>query len=191
MEAFLPFRQLPSPRVNILLHAPGAGPGLSNQVRAAVAAVDPMLALSSYRSFEEIHATSMSRDRLLLTLIGGFAALALLLATVGVYGVTAAAVRRRTREFGIRLALGAGPGSLVRLVVGQGFRLTAFGVGLGLGGAFVAVRLLASVLHEVDPHDVLTFAVVPAVLAAAGLAACAIPALRAGRLDPAGPLRAE
>jgi putative ABC transport system permease protein len=183
-EYFIPFRQIPSVRVRLVVHAHGEMSGLAEMMRAEVAAVDPMLPLSEFQTLEEMYAGSLGRDRFLFTLVSAFAALALLLATVGVYGVSAEAARRRTHEIGIRVALGARSRDVVRIILGQGLSLTAAGVVLGLLGALAGARLLATVLYGIAPHDATTFIIVPVVLAFAATAACLIPALRAARVDP-------
>jgi putative ABC transport system permease protein len=183
-EYFIPFRQIPSVRVRLVVHARGELSGLAEMMRAEVAAVDPMLPLSEYQTLEQMYAGSLGRDRFLFTLVSAFAGLALLLATVGVYGVTAESARRRTHEIGIRVALGARAGDVARMILGHGLSLAGAGILLGLLGALAGVRLLATVLYGVAPHDATTFVTVPIVLALAAGAACAIPALRAARVDP-------
>jgi putative ABC transport system permease protein len=113
------------------------------------------------------------------------------LAVIGIYGVMAYSVSQRTRELGIRMALGASRSEVLRMIVGQGLRLTLLGVVLGLAASFAASRLIASLLIDVSPTDVLTFVVVPVVLTLAALGASYIPALRATRIDPLVALRYE
>jgi putative ABC transport system permease protein len=124
-----------------------------------------------------------------------FAALSLLLAVIGIYGVMAYAVNQRTREIGLRIALGASPSGVLQMVVWQGLRLTILGVGVGLlvsfAVSFTASRLLATLLFNVSPTDVVTFVVVPLVLSVAAVIASYIPALRATRIDPMTALRYE
>jgi putative ABC transport system permease protein len=136
-------------------------------------------------------AEQLAGPRFYLLLLGTFAAVALALAAVGVYGVISYATARRTREIGVRLALGAGRGDSVRLVVGQGVRLAALGTGIGLVAALLAVRYLRALLYGVQPTDPVTFAAVTALLAGVAVAACAVPAWRASRTDPVVALRAE
>ncbi len=124
-----------------------------------------------------------------MLLLGGFAATALLLATLGIYGTLAQRAEQRVREFGIRMALGARRGDIVGLMAGQGLRLTLTGVAVGLLGAAWLTRLLEGMLFGVRPSDPLTFAAVVLLLGAAALVACALPALRAGRTDPVIALR--
>lgn len=192
MEAFFPFRRIPpSYRVTLILHMARKGAATAEIVRAEIAAVDPMLALFAFRPLEDLYAAALGRDRFLLTLIGAFAVLALLLAILGVYGVTAEAAARRMREVAIRVALGAEPRDVARMIIGQGMWLVSAGILLGLLGALAGTRLLASVLYGVTPHDAITFFAVTAVLAFATFAACTIPALRAASVDPMVALRDE
>jgi putative ABC transport system permease protein len=126
-----------------------------------------------------------------MELLGGFSGIALLLAAVGLYGVLAFSVSQRSREIGIRLALGAQRAHVLRLVLRQGMALVLAGTAIGLVGALALARLLGSLLFEIKPNDPTTFAVVPLVLAATALIACWIPARRAARVDPIESLRTE
>ena len=139
----------------------------------------------------EIVASSLTRDRFSVLVLGGFACLALILAVVGLYGVVAYVVTQRTSEIGIRIALGAEPRGIQRLVVLQSLRLVLIGLGLGLVGAVVVTGVLRSLLYEVKPRDPMTFAVVTLLLVVVALAAAFIPARRAARVDPVLALRAE
>jgi putative ABC transport system permease protein len=157
----------------------------------AVTAVDPHLPLYRVQTLDEIYSASLGRDRFLLTLVAVFAALALLLASMGVYGVTAEATSQRTHEIGIRVALGARPGEIAELVLRQGLVLAAFGILAGLAVAAAATRALTGVLFGVEPLDLTTFALVAVVLGLAALVASAMPARRAAALDPLVALRRD
>jgi predicted permease len=160
-------------------------------VRGEVQQLDRNLPLQNVFTLDEIFDQSLWAPRMAASLLATFAGLSLVLAVIGIYGVMAYAVSQRTRELGIRMALGASRRDVVRLVVGQGLRLTLVGVALGLAASFGLSRLIASLLLNVSPTDVVTFAIVPVVLAVAALGASYIPALRATRIDPLVALRYE
>jgi putative ABC transport system permease protein len=163
---------------------------LEAAVRAAVREIDPGQPVTHVRMLEEVRRDALGGARLLATLLGIFAALALALTATGIGGVIAFSVSQRTREFGIRLALGAAPASVVRMVLGQGLRLVAIGLLLGGAAAVALSRLLAGMLYGVTAADPLTFVSVALVLVLAGVAACLMPALRATAVDPMTSLRA-
>lgn len=135
--------------------------------------------------------TAFFLPRLAATLFGVFGGIGLVLATVGLYGVMSYAVSRRTREIGIRMAMGAQPGTVERLVLRQGLVLTVIAVALGWPAAWMLSTLAASFLYGIQPHDALTFTIVPPFLVAIALAACWLPARRAARTDPMQALRTE
>jgi len=171
---------------------PGVAPlSVSQPVREALLAGDTQLPATKVRTMESLSLTSTARQNFTLLLLGVFAAIALLLATVGLYGVISYGVTQRTHEIGIRIALGAERANVVRLVVGQGLVLTLAGVAAGLAGAFALTRFLAKMLYGVRPTDPLTFVAVPLVLTGAALLACYIPARRATKVDPMVALRYE
>jgi predicted permease len=158
-------------------------------IRQEVRALDPALPVTDVKTLDEVVSDSTGPQRFNAALLGGFAGIALLLAAVGVAGVLAISVSRRTQEIGIRLALGARAGDVLRMVLGQGLALVVFGLAIGLPCAFFATRVLATLLFGIGAHDPLTFGGATAVLLLVALAACAIPAIRASRVDPIRALR--
>jgi predicted permease len=164
---------------------------LANALRHQVAQLDPNLPVYSLRTLREQIDSSIFGDQLMAVLSAVFGLLAALLATVGIYGVMAWTVTQRSREIGIRMALGARPGDVLKLVVRQGMTLTVIGVVIGLVGAFAATRLVGSLLFGVSATDLSTFLVITLLLIAISLAACYLPARRATKVDPMVALRHE
>jgi predicted permease len=164
---------------------------LSHAVEAAVRDADPNIPIGHIRSMEEVLALSLALQRLLMALMSVFAGLALVLAAVGIYGVLSYSVRQRTHEIGIRMAVGAQRSDVLRLVVGQGFRLALVGLGIGAAGALALSRYLSSLLYGVKPTDPVTFGAVSLLLLAVALLAAYIPAYRASKVDPMVALRHE
>jgi predicted permease len=160
-------------------------------VRRTSQAIDPNLPLAGMSTQAAQIEESLGSERSLGTLVSLFSILAVMLAGIGLYGVIAYSVARRTREIGIRVAMGAGRSDVLRMVLGQGMRLTLVGIGVGLAGAAAASRVLSSKLFGVTPTDPVTFAAVALLLAVVALAACYIPARRAMRVDPMVALRYE
>jgi len=177
--------------INVVLRTTLPASALSNTIERAVREADRTVAVARLREMEDVFAESISRPRLLAQLIGGFAALALLLAAIGTYGVLSYVVAHRRREIGIRLALGADRTRLVRHIVTYGLTLTSAGVVLGLIGAFGVSRVMASLLFGVAPTDLATSIAVVATMTAVGVLASSLPAWRACRVDPSIVLRAE
>jgi len=164
---------------------------LTSAVTDAVHQIDPDEPVAGIVTMDDVLDQSLTQPRLSAILLGVFAGLALLLAAIGIYGVQAYAVRHRVHEIGIRMALGAGRGDVLRLVVGQGLKSTCIGICIGLGAAFGLTRLMSSLLFGVSPNDPLTFGGAAIALAIVALAACWIPARRAMRVDPMVALRYE
>jgi ABC-type antimicrobial peptide transport system permease subunit len=160
-------------------------------VREAVGEVDPDLPLLQPQALSTRIAQTFADRKLALGLLGGFAVLALVLASLGVYSVMAHLVAFRTSEIGIRMALGATPGAVLRMVLGQGRRLTLVGIVVGLAGALIVSRLLAQALFEVNPADPIVYLVVSAILLVVAEFAAWVPARRATRIDPVRALRSE
>ena len=161
------------------------------QMRAALKAIEPEVPLSAPESMADILAESVSGARFRTQLLTGFAGVASVLSLVGLYGTLAYTVTQRSREMGIRVALGARPVAVFRLVIGHGMMLVVVGIVLGLAGAFAATRLLTAQLFEVKPTDPAVFVAVAVALGLAGVAACVLPARRATRVDPIAALRME
>jgi predicted permease len=180
--------------LRLLVRTSGDPGTLVADVRHVIHGLDPNLPVYDARTVTEHMQVAVFAQRLAANLLGAMGALALLLAAVGLYGVMAYAVTQRTQEMGIRLALGASPGSLLTMVVGQGMRLTAIGLGIGLVvalGAFGSIGAVRSLLPGISPLDPLTFVAVPIALGLVALAAAWLPARRAGRVDPLVALRYE
>ena len=191
VEGFIPFRQMATTRVSVVVDAPHAGPGLAREMRDAITAIDPHLPLYRVQTLDEIYSASLGRDRFLLTLVAVFAALALLLASMGVYGVTAEATSQRTQEIGIRVALGATSSEIAGLDAPSGCRAGGARHHRGPRAWRGRDARLAGVLFGVEPLDATTFAVVAVVFGLAALVASAMPARRAAALDPLVALKRE
>jgi ABC-type antimicrobial peptide transport system permease subunit len=164
---------------------------VTSAVRSAVASLDEQIAIADVKMMEANVHESLAPQRFNLFLLGLFAALAVFLAAVGVYGVLSYTVTQRTREIGVRMALGAQRSGLLAMTIGEGMKLTLIGGIIGLAGAFLLTTLMASLLYGVSAHDPLTFAGVAALLFLISLAACCFPALRATKVDPLVALRYE
>jgi predicted lysophospholipase L1 biosynthesis ABC-type transport system permease subunit len=191
LALYMPLAQSPSSTGALLLRTSGDPASLASPAREAIHEQDPALAVFGLEPLDETVSRSVAARRFTMVVLAGFAAVALLLAAIGIHGVLGYAVAERTREIGIRMALGARPARVVRAVVGQGMALALAGVTLGLLGAWLLSRLLASLLFGVAPTDRATFALVPVILALVALLASAIPARRATRVDPVTALHAD
>jgi predicted permease len=187
---YLPHAQWPDGAITIVAKARSGDPSsLVPGLRRVLKELDPDVPMSAVRSMDQISAIAVAQPRLYLVLIGSFALTALLLSAIGLYGVLAYAVGQRTREIGIRLALGAKRTEVLRMVMVQAGRLAIAGVGLGLIAAVMASRVLRSQLFEVAPTDAATYAAVGGGLLLVALLASWIPARRAARIDPLAALR--
>jgi putative ABC transport system permease protein len=174
-----------------LARTSGEPEAAADLIRQAVWSLDDQLPLYNIRSMEHLRAESTGDERMGVVLVGTFAAIALLLATIGVYGVMAFMVGGRSREIGIRLALGARPRDVLRMILRDGARLTAAGVLIGLMAALALTRLIQTLLFETPPADPVTFATFAAVIAFSAMLACLVPAYRAVRVNPVTALRVE
>lgn len=183
-QVYLPFSQRPSGNVNFVIKASVPPSSLMHGVRAAVRAVDPDEPVAGMQNYDALVSGSISLPRFRTLIMSAFGLSALLLAVVGLYGVLAYSVSRRTQEIGVRMALGATRGSVAGLVVREGLPLVGIGLIAGMAGAFALSRILESMLFGVGARDPLVFAAVPFLLTAVALAAMLVPARRAARVDP-------
>ncbi|HMD07371.1 MAG TPA: ABC transporter permease [Candidatus Acidoferrum sp.] len=191
-HTYEPYAQLGAPlSLRVAVRGQADPAGLAVDVRAVVRSLDRQLALGNVRTMDEVISRSTASRRFSLVLVGSFAALALVLAAIGIYAVLAYSVARRTHEIGVRMALGARSGDVVRLVLSQGLRVTAIGIVFGVAGALGLTRFLQSLLYEVRPTDPPTFVGVLLVLVGVSVAASYLPARRAMRVDPIVALRYE
>ena len=191
-EYYIPFEQTPSGVAEVVVRAKGEdAAALAPAVRAALKGVDPNLLIWETRTMDELVGRSVAPQRFNVVLLGLFAALAVLLAAVGLYGVMSYTVTQRTHEIGIRMALGAQGRDVLRMVIRQGMLLTLLGLAVGLAGALMLTRLMTKLLYGVSATDPVVFAAVSLLLAAVALFSCLVPALRATRVDPMVALRYE
>ena len=190
-QAFHSLIQEAYPFVTLVLRTSGDPVSLTPAVRKIVHDLDPSLALFQVTTLDRVRDESMARVRFLTTMLLGFAVIGLVLSIVGVYGVLAQVSRNRTREMGIRIALGAPTAGVRWLVVRQGLRLTIAGLALGTVAALLTTRAMAKVLFQVTPTDPATLVAVSLLLAATSILAAWIPALNASRADPAVALRSD
>jgi putative ABC transport system permease protein len=188
---YVSYRQSPSPGVALVVRGAMDPARLIKPIQQAVWRVNRNQALYDVETLEQIRSESLGENRLRTSLLGVFAAIALLLASIGIYGVISSSVLQRTHEIGVRAALGAGTWDQLRLVLGGGVSLAALGLIIGLTGSLAATHLLSGLLFGVKEHDPLTLAVVTLLLGAVALAACCVPAWRATRINPMEALRDE
>jgi predicted permease len=189
---YWPHPQFPFSSMSLAIRSSAADPrALAATVQRAVLTVDPDQPIYKIRTMNELMADSVARRRLAMLLLAIFAVSALVLAAVGIYGVMSYSVTQRSNEIGIRMALGASRGSVLRLVLGQSLRLTLFGVALGLAGSLIMAGVISSLLFNVKPRDPLTFTLVALVLTFVALVASYLPAYRATKVDPMISLRYE
>jgi predicted permease len=191
-EFYMPFAQSYFPgSAHIMVRTQGDPRALAAAVRQQVWSVDKNAPIADVKTMDTVVAESVAAPRFRTLLLAAFGGLGLLLAMVGVYGVISYAVTQRTREIGVRIALGARPRDVMRLVLGEGVILAAIGIGVGTVGALALARILESLLYEIKPRDPVTFVAVAIAVAAAAAAACYVPARRAMRVDPMVALKYE
>ena len=191
MQMYLPHEQFPTSFNTVVVKTSGKPEDMFGAVRSAILSVDGEQAVYNVATLEQLQSNSIVMRSFFMLLLITFAVLALILAVVGIYGVMSYAVTQRTQEIGIRMALGAGAGDVLKLILRNGLTLTASGVVIGLAGALLLTRLLAALLYGVQPTDALTFTTVSLTLVIAALVACYLPARRAAKVDPLVALRYE
>jgi putative ABC transport system permease protein len=191
-EVYLPIAQVPWPVATILLRTETSNPAaMAKALRSELDRVDPSLPFTDVRVFDDYRAGSLAGARFNALLLSIFGAVALILTSVGIYGVIAYSVSQRTGEIGIRMALGAFPSSIFRLVVGQGMTLVLISIGIGLLGALGCTRVMSSLLFGVTPWDPITFVSIATLIVGVAFLACWLPARRAARINPIEALRTE
>jgi len=191
MVIYLPYRQYPSNGMYLVARTSSDPASLAGGIVREIHSVDSNVVIYNVRTMQDLLYSSLARQRFASTMLSAFAGFALLLAAVGVFGVMSWLVAQTTQDMGVRIALGASSGDILRLVIRQGMTLAAIGIAAGLAGALALTRLMSSLLFGVSATDVFTFAAVAALLASVTLAATVVPAFRASRVDPMVALRVE
>jgi putative ABC transport system permease protein len=190
-EMFVPLSQVPPTTLNVAVRTQVEQASFAATLRRSVTAIDANLPVFEVRTMEERLFESVAQPRFRTVLLGVFAALALVMAVIGLYAVMAVSVAQRTHELGIRIALGAQRRDVIGLILRQGIKLVSLGIVIGLAGAWALTRVLATLLYEVKPTDPLTFVAVPVLLIAMAILACWLPARQAASVDPLTALRYE
>jgi predicted permease len=191
-EMYLPDSQLGlNESMELVVRSSVPPESLAPSIRAAITSVDPLLPGDDYETLDQIVDRAVSPRRFIVSLLAGFAALALILASIGVYAVISYSVSQRIQEIGIRMALGASPGAVRQLILTETMRLAAIGIAFGLVGSLVLMRLVTTLLYGVTSRDTLTLTVTVTVLSVVALAAGYLPALRASRIEPMSALRSS
>ncbi|HSC45347.1 MAG TPA: ABC transporter permease [Candidatus Acidoferrum sp.] len=190
-EVYLPYAQLPAPLLCFAIRTAGKAEGLSRAAESAIWAVDKDQAVGFVMNMNELVSDSLAPERVVTMLLGGFGMLALVMAAVGIYGVMANSAEQRTHEIGIRMAIGARAGEILRMMMAQGLRMVLVGASIGVATAFGLTRFISSVLYGVRPGDPGMFAAATVLISAIALLACWVPARRAARVEPMVALRYE
>ena len=191
IAVYYPFEQIAARNIYLVVRTTQDPIQMAGAITKEIQTVDAELAVFDVNSMEERLYDSLARRRFSMLLLGGFSVVALMLAAIGIYGVMSYAVMQRTREIGIRIALGAQTGQVLKLVLGQGIRLIAMGAGMGLLAAVGLTRVMSSLLFGVSATDPVTFAVIGVLLTGVALLACYVPARRAAKVEPMIALRYE
>ena len=191
VQGYFAFNQTPQGGMTVVIKGASDPNQLINSVRGAVKEIDPDQPIYNPRTMDEIRAESVAPERLNLTLLSLFAGIALVLAIVGIYGVMSYSVTQRTHEIGIRMAIGARPRDVFKMILGHGMKLALIGVGIGLVSAFGLTRLMETMLFGVNPTDLTTFASISILLITVALLACYLPGRRATKVEPTISLRYE
>jgi putative ABC transport system permease protein len=191
VQGYFAFEQNAADGMTVIIKGASDPNQLISSVRGAVKEIDPEQPIYNPRTMDDIRAESVAPERLNLTLLSLFASIALVLAIVGIYGVMSYSVTQRTHEIGIRMAIGARPLDVFKMILGHGMKLALIGVALGLVGAFLLTRLMASMLFGVEPTDAMTFGGLSALLITIALLACYLPGRRATKVEPTISLRYE
>ncbi len=191
VQGYFAFNQVPLGGMTVVIKGASDANQLMSSIRGAVRELDPNQPIYSVRTMDEIRAESVAPERLNLTLLSLFAGIALVLAIVGIYGVMSYSVTQRTHEIGIRMAVGARPLDVFKMILGHGMKLALIGVGIGLVGAFLLTRLMATMLFGVEPTDATTYSAISILLIGIALLACYLPGRRATKVEPTISLRYE
>jgi len=191
LDVYVPYMQSPWRLNHLVVRAAGDPRALTTSLRSALAEVDPEARAVQVATVGDLAAAALRQPRFQMTLVGAFAVLALLLGAVGIFGVVSFATAQRTRELGVRMALGAKGTDVKRLVIGETLRVVAVGITIGIAGAAAGVRVLRGLVYGVSAADPLTFVAVPILVTVVAVLAAAIPARRASRVDPITVLRAD
>jgi len=191
MQGYFALNQNPADDMTVIIKGASDPNQLISSARGVVRSIDPDQPIYSPRTMGEIRAESVAPERLNLTLLSLFAGIALVLAIVGIYGVMSYSVTQRTHEIGIRMAIGARPVDVFKMILGNGMKLALIGVALGLVGAFALTRLMATMLFGVEPTDAMTFGGISVLLITVTLVACYLPGRRATKVEPTISLRYE
>ena len=189
-QMYIPYAQEPDwTNLTFTIRTAGEPTALSGAVREAIRGVDPTIPTYNLKTMNDVVAASAAPRRLPMLLLSSFAGVAMLLAMLGIYGVTSYYVTQRTHEIGVRMALGAQLVDVLKLILRRAMLLAVIGIGIGIAGAFAVTRYMKALLFGVEPVDVITFVGVAVVLAAVVFVACLVPARRAAKIDPLEALR--